>query len=148
MNRIAVKYGAGVIVEDEAGRYLVVWGDRVGKWSFPKGGMESFDHMMRDTAFRELEEETGVRTNPRIPLPAELPVWEHIVKRPEKECRYRYYLIPGWRLLFPQVLAAREDDEDITEVRWMSLKELLKSPVNKGVSDYLRYKARTPKMII
>ncbi|MGW3096837.1 nucleotide triphosphate diphosphatase NUDT15 [Streptomyces sp. NPDC001102] len=51
--------GAGVVVTDPAGRLLLAWSTR-GVWELP-GGKNEPGEDFRDTAVRELQEETGLK---------------------------------------------------------------------------------------
>jgi 8-oxo-dGTP pyrophosphatase MutT (NUDIX family) len=53
--------GAGIILQNPYKEVLIVRDKRSGKWSFPKGKVESYDkNTPLNTAMRECEEETGL----------------------------------------------------------------------------------------
>lgn len=54
--------GAGIQLFKQ-NEVLLVQGARSGRWGFPKGHREPFDTRWRDTAVREVREETGFEEN-------------------------------------------------------------------------------------
>ena len=67
--------GAGVQIMDSK-EVLLVQNLGSGNWGFPKGHREPQDVTWRDTAVREVEEETGLRENVHYSICAEDPdIW-------------------------------------------------------------------------
>ena len=54
--------GAGIQIMNNE-KVLLVQNLRSGKWGFPKGHREPVDKTWKDTAIREVEEETGLKEN-------------------------------------------------------------------------------------
>jgi hypothetical protein len=105
-------------------RYAVVLGRHAGRWSFPKGHARRGE-TLEETARREIREETGW-----VDLP------------PAKQCcrygagKYFLYDLPRCEPIVP------EDTKEIIRGAWLTREELEKEPVNRGIADYFRPRAR------
>ena len=115
-NEKQIIFAGGGLVENEEGRILVMF--RRGKWDLPKGKSdpgESFE----SCALREVEEETGVS---RLQLIRFLLVTRHEYREKGKpvvkETHWFSMKAPSDQRLVPQ------QEEDITELRWLSPDEL------------------------
>lgn len=109
-------YGAICVSPDNT--ILLVKGRRSGKWSFPKGHLES-DESSLDCALRELYEETGLQLN-------EKPVGS-------------YKLSVGQYFIFEMnesELAVRDHNE-IEEAAWIPFDRLTKMNCNVDVNNFL-----------
>lgn len=107
---------SGGIVQNKNGEILLM--KRLGKWDLPKGKIKKGEDL-QVCAIREIEEETGVKK-----LSIETPFSEtyHTYYRNEKwEIKHTYWYIINSKYegpLTPQV------EEDIHEVRWVSISDL------------------------
>lgn len=54
-------WGGGIVINSKTKKVLLVMHEKVGVWSFPKGGVEARE-TLEQTAIREIMEETGVKT--------------------------------------------------------------------------------------
>src|SRR5699024_8802544 len=100
----------GGLVHNQNGEILFIF--RKGKWDLPKGGIEKNENF-KETAIREVEEETGVD---QLKIIRNLPTTYHIMKRKGK---YRLKITHWYEMetdfsgeLHPQ------EKEDITEAEW------------------------------
>jgi 8-oxo-dGTP pyrophosphatase MutT (NUDIX family) len=97
---------------------------RRGKWDLPKGKIED-EEEVEDAAIREVEEECGVRG---LKIIRELPSTYHIYTQDKEEILKRTYWFEMYsedkRELVPQ------EEEGITEVKWMNEKEVKKALTN------------------
>lgn len=90
---------------------------RKGKWDLPKGGKEK-NETIQETAIREVEEETGVRS---LEIVRELPITYHVMKHKGK-LRLK---ITHWfemRTDFSDMLIPQEK-EDITKAEWKNFED-------------------------
>ena len=124
--------GAGVVMtwqppKNRPIKYLLLKGAETGKWSFPKGHIESFDKTTQDTAIREVIEETGLRAEIDYTLSTNSKrygrniYWTGVV---------RHYFTPKINI------SAREH----TTYSWFTLTELLEadpSIVNKDIREWI-----------
>lgn len=120
-NRRHSVYGC-ILVSPEL-RYLLVRGRKTGKWSFPKGHIES-NETPYTCAMRELYEETGVSLGSRKPVhkyPRRLKVGYYYGFEVDKEFHTEIH-----------------DSGEVTDVRWVTLDEMGMLPGNIDVSDFLR----------
>lgn len=119
----------GVIVADGAGKVLALQrAGHPGAWQLPQGGLDVGEEP-EQAAFRELEEETGLRPD-QVVLEAVYPRWlvyelpEAARHRPESRGQaQRWFLV---RLVEPgvEVDPAACDDPEFDAACWMSLGEL------------------------
>ena len=108
---------AGGLVTLPDGRILLI--ERLGKWDLPKGKAEKGESL-QETAIREVMEECGLKTAPKIT--GELTHTFHTYHRDEshilKHTAWYTMLYDGDENLYPQF------DEDITRAIWMSKERL------------------------
>lgn len=121
----------GGLVTNETGQILFIY--RRGSWDLPKGKLE-LNESKKQGAVREVMEETGV-TN--VKLKKRLITTRHTYnnksgKRLIKKT-YWYHMVVAKQKLIPQT------EEDITEARWMSIKEFesKKRVVFKNIQDVI-----------
>ncbi len=112
----------GVVLISDNDRVLVVKGSRTGKYSFPKGHINSFENV-RECAKREFHEETGLKCTDY------------------KELGYQHLSAGGYYFYHTQnedepILNKNQDE--VVDIRWMSLNELKNERVNVDVSMFLR----------
>ena len=110
----------GCILVSPRGRIGLVRGRSTGKWSFPKGHPNRGETPFQ-CAFRETQEETGIR----IP-------WQ--TRRPVKLSVGYYYII----LTDSEYPMQTSDISEIMETGWLTLDEMLQSRVNIDVSTFLK----------
>lgn len=107
---------AGGLVKNSEDKYLFIF--RKGKWDLPKGKIDKGESI-RDAAIREVEEECGIE---QLSIVKEIPPTYHTyyigdkhVLKPtywfEMNCSDTSELVP-------------QEEEGITEVRWLSRKDL------------------------
>ncbi len=113
---------AGGIVQNEKKELLFIF--RRGKWDLPKGKLEKNEDPATG-ALRETEEETGVKN---LKLKKEIGTTYHIYdefgKHILKRTVWFLFTCKSVQELTPQL------DEDITEVKWISTKEIKKPMSN------------------
>jgi 8-oxo-dGTP pyrophosphatase MutT (NUDIX family) len=109
---------AGGLVKNEAGELLMIY--RRGKWDLPKGKMDEGEEI-EACAIREVSEETGV-TNLQLGKRIDIGYHEYfdnyLQQEVIKETHWYEMRASGGQELVPQT------EEDITEIRWVSGKEL------------------------
>jgi ADP-ribose pyrophosphatase YjhB (NUDIX family) len=107
---------AGGCVTDEQGRLLAI--HRLGLWDLPKGKVEKGEKL-DEAAVREVQEECGLQ---EVKLIKHICDTWHTYERKGRQHLKRtdWYLMRGnsAEALVPQL------DEDISEVRWMAVKEI------------------------
>jgi 8-oxo-dGTP pyrophosphatase MutT (NUDIX family) len=107
---------AGGLVMNDKGEYLLIF--RRGKWDLPKGKLE-YDETPEQAAVREVSEECGLELPEIIqPLEKTFHTYSEKGKRVLKKTHWFSMKAVGSTELFPQI------EEDITEARWMSKKEI------------------------
>lgn len=107
-----VNKGAGIIMTNNVGRYLVVLDNRSNMWSFPKGGMELIDENdYKKNAIRECLEETTLQHG-----------LHYNILDCEPMCiGYRYfYATYNDGIPMPEVVKTNE----VKTVKWMSVREI------------------------
>lgn len=109
---------AGGLVQNEKQQFLFIL--RLGKWDLPKGKIESGE-TPENAALREVEEECGL-TDLTIskPLPATFHTYEMKNKKVLKKTFWYHMLCSDDANIAPQT------EEDITEVKWMTVDEIKK----------------------
>lgn len=107
---------AGGLVKNKKGEYLFIF--RNGKWDLPKGKIEKKEGI-KEAAIREVEEECGIG---KLKILKELESTFHTYHQEEKAVLKRTYwfemLCEDESKLVPQL------EEGITEVKWLSKKDL------------------------
>lgn len=131
MNRggIAMREEAagGVVIRKEGGAYLFLMiEDRFGHWSFPKGHLEEGE-VLRETALREIKEETGVEGEIIAPLPPVIYQYDAEGRKGEKEVHY--FLVQYTKG------EVRPQREEIGNVHWLSPNEAWEKQVNYGYEN-------------
>lgn len=101
-------------------RVLVVKGRHSGKWSFPKGHLESFENSL-DCALRELTEETGVDLTGVTPLAC------------QKLSVGRYFIFE----LEQEVVPSIQDTREVEEAAWLPIECLRQMDCNVDVNRFL-----------
>lgn len=104
--------------------YLLVKGRQTGIWSFPKGHIKRGEDPLQ-TALREIEEETGLTFPDQLPYRAQ---------RLKGGVYFYFECDPNLSLqeIHPQ------DEREVEETRWVTLREMWMLPVNSGIKDFLR----------
>ena len=98
----------------------MVQGRRSGKWSFPKGHKNRAETYL-DCARRETFEEAGIILNGLVPMAYhKLSVGEYFFFEVEEELE-----------------TTVNDVREITEARWVPLKEIAELPCNVDVNNFL-----------
>lgn len=106
---------AGGIVRNNNGDYLVI--KRLGLWDLPKGKLEKGEKK-KEGAMREVIEECGLS---KVEITGKLPSTWHSYTRKGKRMLKRTY----WYEMYSEdVQLTPQTEEDITEVRWVPLKEM------------------------
>ncbi len=120
--------GAGIIIEDDEGRVLIVKDRKSGKWSFPKGAPEAWDEdNTLLTAVRECREEVGLVAGHDYEITSLLPL----------AFAYGRYYYPAKAKADVKVVP---QDEEVIATEWMHpcfIRELW-TELNSGVREYLR----------
>lgn len=119
---------AGGLVKNKKGEYLFIF--RNGKWDLPKGKIEKGEGI-KVAAIREVEEECGIG---KLKIVKELESTYHIYHQEEKAILKRTYWFEmtceDESKLVPQL------EEGITEVKWISKKDL--QQVNDNTYDSIK----------
>lgn len=119
---------AGGLVKNKKGEYLFIF--RNGKWDLPKGKIEKGEGI-KSAAIREVEEECGIS---KLKIVKELESTYHIYHLEEKAILKRTYWFEmtckDESKLVPQ------EDEGITEVKWISKNDL--QQVNDNTYDSIK----------
>ena len=108
---------AGGIVNNGKNKYLMIY--RRGYWDLPKGKSEK-NESVKDTAVREVMEETGLK---KVKITQELPLTYHtyqINKKRILKTTYWFEMVAnGNQKFLPQA------EEDIEDIKWFSLDEIV-----------------------
>lgn len=115
-SRMPVEKGGGGLVRNSRGETLFIF--RNGKWDLPKGGMEKGEKI-KQTALREVEEETGVKG---LEITHKLQKTYHIFKR-----NNRYKLkVTHWYEMHTEYDGALQEqlEEGIEKVAWLKPEEI------------------------
>jgi len=105
---------AGGVV-DKGGKILLIY--RKGRWDIPKGKIDKGEHK-RDCAVREVEEETGVKVSIERKINT---TWHTYITNKKYVLKKTHWYV--MKCVDDSHLAPQAE-EDIDEVRWMSLTEL------------------------
>lgn len=127
--------GGGLVV-NEFNEILFIF--RRGHWDLPKGKLEKYENK-KDAALREVEEETGIE---QLELGKKLCVTNHVYKNKSGKRLIKksyWYMMNAPKMdLIPQI------EEDITDARWMTLKEfkskkrIVFSSITKVLNKYIK----------
>ena len=90
-------------------RVLVVRSSKSNKWGFPKGHKEGFERDLRQTATRELEEETGIKI--------------HASKLQGRGFKIGDYLY--WNVKHDRLERVDIQKEELTEYSWMNIEDIV-----------------------
>jgi len=113
------KEAAGGIVQNEKGEYLFIFNRE--KWTFAKGHTEKGEEIA-ETAFREVQEETGLKS---------LQMGEKIVTTYHTFFKHKWKMkVTHWYRMFAQSdePLIPQIEEHITDVRWISAQEWWEKP--------------------
>jgi putative (di)nucleoside polyphosphate hydrolase len=118
----------GLLVINERGEALAIERSQPrGQWQLPQGGIELGESAL-DAAYRELEEETGLRAAD-VERVDELPVWlgyelpaEYRSSKTGRGQAQRWFL---FRLAVPETAIALPPDGEAADWAWMSLPALI-----------------------
>lgn len=110
-----VQAAGGVVISNE-GRILVI--NRLGKWDFPKGKVESGE-LVNEAALREVEEECG------IPAPI-MEEWLCCTYHVYQQKGDHYLKRTDWYLMSTtkEHALAPQTEEGIVDARWMTAEEI------------------------
>lgn len=118
----------GGIIQNSAGKYLLVRGRQSGKWSFPKGHIEPNESEL-ECVCREIKEETGIMNLPNplrcIPLRAGV---------------YYLFWLPEDITLDPR------DKREIEEAGWFSEEEAAQLRMNIDANTYFMNRRTTANL--
>lgn len=107
---------AGGVVSNPQGEYLLIF--RKGKWDLPKGKLDGAE-TPEEGALREVQEECGI---PELTLTESLMATYHTYRVGNKRYLKKTFWF-GMRSSYAGMLTPQEE-EDITDVRWLALPEL------------------------
>jgi ADP-ribose pyrophosphatase YjhB (NUDIX family) len=114
--KFTVIVAAGGLIENEKEEVLLIF--RRGKWDLPKGKID-WNEALEGCAIREVGEETGVKGAEIIrPLTVTYHTYHEGARFILKESHWFLMKVKGEQDLRPQ------EEEDITEIRWISRKDL------------------------
>ena len=100
----------GGIVRNDQNEILMIY--RKGKWDLPKGKLDKGEKI-EDCAFREVEEETGIKdTQLQDPVTTTYHVYDEFGKHILKETHWFNMKSPGVQALVPQ------QEEEISQIEW------------------------------
>lgn len=113
--------GVGVVVLNEQSVLLIRRGTppRAGQWSLP-GGAQHLGETVRETAVREVAEETGIA----IGEPQFLEVIDAIMRDDQDRVQYHYTLIDFWARAESTTVTAGDDAQHAEWVPFDRLREL------------------------
>jgi putative (di)nucleoside polyphosphate hydrolase len=137
--------GAGAVITDGRGRVLVFERSHLpGAWQFPQGGMDAGEAPL-DTAWREVEEETGIpRRALRLldsypePLAYELPERARTPKTGRGQTQYWFL----FRLRTASALKPPPEDSEFARYRWVSFETAVRRVVVFKRAVYRRLRER------
>jgi len=126
---------AGGVVENEHEKILLIF--RKGHWDLPKGKMESKEKK-KQTAIREVEEETGVKD---LKLGQIITKTFHIykIKNQKRVLKKTYW----YRMNAPEQPLVPQEKEDITKAEWHKPEKISdpKTKTYKSIIDVLEHYA-------
>lgn len=114
-------YGVITVYRDTVDLFLILQHDnKKGSWSFPKGHHEGTE-TPRETALRELEEETGIKEVELLDIPLIHEEYE-IYRKEEKRIKNNDYFIG-----FVTDKAVTVQEGEIYTYRWVTYEEAVKT---------------------
>ena len=126
--------GVGAIIVEGGRLVLVRRGTELGlgKWRFP-GGTVDLGEAVRDAVIRETEEECGLD----VELTQDTPMDVHDIKELDELGRLRYHYVLLQFLVQPKDRTLKPTS-DVTDARWVSLKEVEKYNLTESVHSFFR----------
>ena len=119
----------GCICISKSNKVLLVKGKKgEGKWSFPKGHIESQDQSPINCALRELKEETGLTLKQPF-----------VGFKKFRAGQYYLYYLPKESEVRPQ------DSQEVEQAKWVSMEELKNLNKNVDVSMFVHYIERSKR---
>ena len=126
--------GVGVVIV-ECGRLVLVRRGAepaLGKWSFPGGAVE-LGETVRDAAIRETKEECGLD----VELTRDAPMDAYDILEVDEDERLRYHYVLLQFLVQPKDRALKPTS-DVTDARWVPLKEVENYELTESVRCFFR----------
>lgn len=125
-SKIPVQKAGGGLVYNSKGEILFIF--RNGKWDLPKGGIEK-NEKIKQTAVREVEEETGVTG---LEVVEKLPKTYHVFKR---NGRYKLKITHWYRMKTNfDGIPVGQAEEGIEKVAWLNT-EQIKEAMNNSYEN-------------
>jgi 8-oxo-dGTP pyrophosphatase MutT (NUDIX family) len=118
------KKGAGVILTNSKGKYLLVKGVHTAVWSFPKGHLEKGETFL-ECAIRECKEETGVYINDYV-----------LINNPFRLSKRNYWYWEG--IILNDNVKLIYDKKEATDAGWFTYHEILLLNSNCEVRSFFQ----------
>ena len=118
------KKGAGLILTNSKGKYLLVKGVHTAVWSFPKGHLEKGETFL-ECAIRECKEETGVYINDYV-----------LINNPFKLSKRNYWYWEG--IILNDNVKLIYDKKEATDAGWFTYHEVLLLNSNCEVRSFFQ----------
>jgi len=127
---------SGGVVNDGRNNILFIF--RRGFWDLPKGKIDAGEKK-KAAAVREVSEETGISD---INLIKKVHTTRHAFKKNGKRALKKTF---WYSMEAPNQSLVPQTEEDISEARWVHLKEIkkLKGPMFKNIEDVVRFYEKT-----
>lgn len=111
-----------------------------GRWGLP-GGVVELGEGAEDAVVREVEEETGILIQPT----GLLAVFDSIVRNDEDRVQYHYVLC---EYLCEAVEGEFHASSDVSDARWVPIKELVSIEMNPGTRRFIEKIAKQERIIV
>lgn len=112
----------------------------LGRWGLP-GGVVELGEGVEDAVVREVEEETGILIQPtRL-----LAIFDSIVRNDEGRVQYHYVLC---EYLCEAVGGELHASSDVSDARWVPIKELVSIEMNPGTRRFIEKIAKQERIIV
>lgn len=139
-----------IIVSLPSGRVLMLDHLALGKRLQPGGHVEPEDDSVLDAAYRECEEETGIRRDQLTYIPlsaqnAELPfnIWVQDIPENTKKGEPAHHHFDFWYLFtVPDGIATATEDEGVANHQWVPMSEFAEDP------DFSRQAEKVEKLLL